>query len=243
MKNDINELLRAGFSEIVTARGLGNGKVTITTKVLTPEEAIGNPLERDYALIKGRERLVQARYDGALGVAFSDMYGNHEDDLVNIIDMDLFNNFRRAVFISMINAVLGKIGLVEKTSHCKDDGLIRCRDSLEDYIVREYGSPRIFMAGFQPRFAEVLTKKFDTIVCDMDSENIGKKVNGVTVRSGEEWERLVEGRDLLFVTGSSFVNDTAKNFIIEGTKTVFYGVTCAGPCYLLDLPRYCPEGA
>ncbi len=242
MKDDLNEILREKFLEIVKNHNLRNEKVIIKTKVLSNEEAIGNPLDRDYPLLKGKERLIQANYKNSAGVAFTDIYGNYEDYLYGIIEMDLSNNFRRAIFISVINAVLRDLNLIERTAHCKDNDLLKCRDQLEDFITHNYDNPRILMIGFQPRLAEALGNKFSVKFFDMDKDNIGKKVNGLKIINGDHWQDYTGACDLIFATGSTFVNDTAKNFIMPEAQTIFYGVTCAGPCYLLDIPRYCPEG-
>jgi len=50
------------------ARAIG-----LVAAALSPEEAIGNPEDRDYPLIVGKERLMQAEFRGALGQAFTDM--------------------------------------------------------------------------------------------------------------------------------------------------------------------------
>ena len=52
---------------------------------------------------------------------------------------------------------------------------------------------------------------------------------------------LIAKSDLLFVTSSTFINGTATKFVIPGKKTIFYGVSGAGPAYLLGLERYCHQ--
>ncbi len=242
MSKKINEILKSKFIDIVKSKNLTDEKITIKTKVLSETEAIGNPINKDYPLLLGKERLMQARYKGSTGVAFSDIYGNYEDSLYNILEMKLTNNYRRAIFISVLNAVLKDLGLIERTAHCKNDELLLCRDQLEMFVKDKFGSPSILMIGFQPRFAEVLSEKFSTVILDMDRKNIGKKIKNSSIESDQNWEKYINNHDLIFVTGSAFVNDTASNFILSGKTTVFYGVTCAGPCYLLGLPRYCPQG-
>jgi uncharacterized protein (DUF4213/DUF364 family) len=130
----------------------------------------------------------------------------------------------------------------QKTEHCKNEQLIECKNQLKDYITKNYGNPKILQVGHQPRFTELLTAEFDTKVLDLDKDNIDKKVNNIKINNGELWQNFLDDIDLIFITGSSFVNDTAEQYIKLNKNIVFYGVTCAAPCYLLDLPRYCPEG-
>ena len=68
----IIEASRARFFEIVKENGLLDSAVTVSTRPLTTEEAIGHPVRRDYPLIEGRERIIEARFSGARGHAFTD---------------------------------------------------------------------------------------------------------------------------------------------------------------------------
>lgn len=236
------EELREKIINIIRDYIIKDGRVRVTSRPLSSQEAIGNPEHSDYPIQKGRERLMRADFNGAHGVAFTDMFGDYEGFLYEMVNMKLDNNFRRAIFISTINAMLKSLGLIEKTSHCKDKGLVDCQKSAVNFFKKRFGNVKIFQVGFQPRFVEVLSKEFEFRVTDMDEENIGKRINGVMVERPEEIEKNVQWCDVIFATGSSFVNDTYKQFIVKGKQTVFYGVSCAGPVYLLDLERYCPEG-
>ncbi|MDY6934113.1 MAG: DUF364 domain-containing protein [Spirochaetota bacterium] len=236
------EELKRRIIDIVKEYKINDGIVKIRAKVLTPEEAIGNPEHDDYPIQKGRERMVQADFDGDCGVAFTDMYGNFEGSLYGILDMELTNNYRRAIFISTINACLNRLGLIIKTMHCRDQGPVNCQKQVTGFIKEKFRNPRIFLAGFQPRLCEALSRNFEIRTTDMDIDNIGKEINSVTVESSENTDENIEWCDLIFATGTTFVNGTFRQFITEKKPTVFYGVTCAGPVHLLNLARYCPEG-
>jgi ABC-type arginine transport system ATPase subunit len=56
--------------------------------------------------------------------------------------MDLSNNFRRAIFISSLNAVMRYLGLVTKTVHCKDNEPRLCGHELVRYIEKNYSPPK-----------------------------------------------------------------------------------------------------
>ena len=74
--------------------------VVIRAKPLTPEEAIGNPESEDFPILKGVERLMQAEFAGSFGQAFTDMYGDFEGTLQDVLAMELTNNYRRAIFVA-----------------------------------------------------------------------------------------------------------------------------------------------
>ncbi len=69
---------------------------------------------------------------GGLGQAFTDQYGDFESSLDKILDLDLKNKYRRAIFVATLNAVLRHMGLIGRTIHCKDQDPSRCGKSLID---------------------------------------------------------------------------------------------------------------
>lgn len=239
------------FSTIVRENGWEGCSITVKAKVLTPGEAIGNPEHDDYPILQGRERLMQATFRNGSGVAFTDMYGNFEATLADIATMDLGNNFRRAVFIASLNAILHELGQIEKTNHCKDSGPVQCGKQIVSYMMAEHfphagkKNPKdfkIFMVGLQPRLLEALAQTFTVRATDLDANNLGKSIGGVTIEPVAKEPELLRWCDLIFATGTTFVNDTAENLLTSGKKVVFYGVTCAAATKILGLPRFCPEG-
>ncbi|OGO06394.1 MAG: hypothetical protein A2Z76_04010, partial [Chloroflexi bacterium RBG_13_56_8b] len=173
------DTIKKEFVTLITENGLQGEGVVIRATPLSPEQALGNPEDRDYPLVAGVERLMQADFRGALGQAYTDMYGDFSGRLSEIVAMDLKNNFRRAIFISSLNAVMKHLGLITKTVHCKDDQPRECSQELVRYIETNYGQPKVAMVGFQPRMVEALAKKFELRVSDMDRDNIGKEKFGV----------------------------------------------------------------
>ncbi|MCK5241745.1 hypothetical protein KAR34_04765 [bacterium] len=237
----MNEL-RTKILKIIDKYKLKDGIVRVRAKVLSPEEAIGNPEHNDYPIQKGRERLMQAEYEGAFGVAFTDMFGNYEGSLYEIINMELNSNFRRAIFVATINAVLCRLGLIDKTGHCKDAGPVNCQKQVVGFIKERFENPKIFMIGLQPRLLEALSSEFELRATDLDENNIGKEINQVKVESVEAAEKNIKWCSLIFATGSTFVNETYQPLMAAGKPAIFFGVTGAGPVYLLNQKRYCPDG-
>ena len=240
MKTKIYEILKKEFARIVKDNAL-KGEVVIQTAVLSQEEAIGNPEDRDYPLIVGKERLMQAEFKNSLGQAFTDMYGNFSGRLSEIAAMELTNNFRRAIFISSLNAVTRYLGLITKTTHCKNDEPRQCGYELAKYIEEIYGHPKVAMVGLQPRMVEALSKRFELRVTDMDQANIGTEKFGCTIHGPQITGEHLEWCDVAVVTGTTIVNNTIDQFTIS-KPVIYYGVTISGAAKLLGLNHFCYFG-
>ncbi|MGC8659559.1 MAG: Rossmann-like domain-containing protein [Desulfomonilaceae bacterium] len=239
---DFYRRIKSKFKRLSEENNLGRDVIQVRVRTLSPEEAIGNPEDKDYPLIKGRERMMEAEFKGSAGQAFTDMYGNFLGDMNEVLNMDLNNNFRRAVFLASFNAVTRHLGLSDKTVHCKDEAPPKCASELVTYIHKNFGQPRIAMVGLQPRMVQSLAAAFDLRVVDMDEENIGREKFGVTIGPPEEAGPNIEWSDLALVTGSSLTNDTLRTFI-GLRQTVVYGVTIAGAAACFGLNRFCPYGS
>ena len=235
------EKIRQEFLKLIKEHGLEGEEVTVKAATLSTEEAIGNPEDKDYPLVKGQERMMQAEFRGARGQAFTDMYGDFSGRLSDIARMELKNNFRRAIFIATFNALMSYLGLAEGTVHCKDTKPRECAAELADYIENSYGHPKIAMVGFQPRMVEALAGRFELRVSDMDRDNIGQEKFGVKIDDPARSEDNLEWCDLALVTGTTVANDTIAQFI-TAKPVIFYGVTIAGAAKALGLNRFCPFG-
>ena len=235
------EAIKKEFAKLINENGLEGEEVVIRATTLSTEQAIGNPEDKDYPLVRGVERLMQAEFRGSRGQAFTDMYGDFTGRLSEIAEMDLKNNFRRAVFISSLNAVTNHLGLINQTVHCKDKQPRECATELASYIEKSYSQPRIAMVGFQPRMAEALAKQFELRVSDMDRDNIGQEKFGVKIDDPRQTAENLKWCDIALVTGTTIVNDTIDQFMTS-KPVVFYGVTISGAAKLLGLNRFCPFG-
>jgi hypothetical protein len=238
----LHEIIKKEFIRLVNENGLGGEEVIVRAAALSPEQAIGNPEDKDYPLVRGVERLMQAEFRGCRGQAFTDMYGNFSGQLADIAAMDLKNNFRRAIFISSLNAVMRYLGLIDQTVHCKDNQPRECGREMVKYVEKNYGQPRVAMVGFQPRMVEALAKKFELRVTDMDKDNIGKEKLGVRIYDPGQTGENMEWCDIAVVTGTTVVNDTIDQFRTN-KPVVFYGITISGAAKLLGLNSFCPLGS
>jgi hypothetical protein len=235
----LHDIIREKFIRLIKEHGLEGEEVTVKAAALSPEQAIGNPEDKDYPLVKGDERLMQAEFRGSKGHAFTDRYGNFSGRLADIAEMDLNNNFRRAIFIASLNAVMNHLGLAERTIHCKDKKPRECATELASYIKENYGQPKIAMVGFQPRMVEALAPHFELRVTDMDQENIGQEKFGVKIDDPARTKDNLDWCDIALVTGTTIVNDTIDQFLIA-KPVIFYGATIAGAAELQGLNRFCP---
>lgn len=231
------------FSRLIGEEGLAGEGVLVRARPLTAEEAIGTPRDGDYPLLKGKERLMEAQFRTARGQAYADLFGNYEGTLGEIAALELADNFRRAVFISTLNAVMRYCNLIEGTVHCRDREPEECARALEEYLGGEFGGlERAALVGHQPRLLEALAGRYRVRAVDLDPENIGRTRSGVVIEPPEDVGELIEWADLLLVTGTTVVNGTIELFLGLEQPVVFYGVTIAGPAQILNLHRFCARG-
>jgi hypothetical protein len=238
---DIYEELKEKIFRISAEENLLLEPVRVKARVLSTEEAIGNPEADDFPLQKGKEKMMQAEFLGAVGQAFTDRYGDFEGTLEDVLKMELSNNFRRAIFVSTINAVLRHLNKIEKTVHCRDKEPAECATELSAHILGKFGKVKTALIGFQPRMAEALSAQFTLRVVDLDQDNIGKEKFGVTIEGPENTENVMDWADLLVVTGTTLVNGTIVNFLRD-IPLLFYGTTIAGAAYLMNWDRFCGRG-
>jgi hypothetical protein len=240
---EVVQKLRSHLEATAAEHELLDESVVVTARALSPEEAIGNPEHDDYPLTKGRERIMEAVVRGAPGQAFTDMYGRWEGSIRDVCAMAALNNFRRAILVAVLNAVMRYAGEVEGTRHCRDGDPVRCALELKEYVRDEGLKPPFALIGYQPRLAEALADLGELRIADLDAGNIGRERAGVTVSHPDDTPELLEGAGCAFVTGSTVVNGTIAQFLDLGIPTVFFGVTIAGPAVVLGLRRYCALGA
>ena len=233
------ETLKKILAEIIREKRLASEKVRISGRALTLKEAIANPEYSDYPLQRGKERLMQADLGGSLGQAFTDMPGNFEGMLSQVIEINLTNNFRRAVFISTINALMRYLGMIDKSVHCKGTGPVKCSKDMIKYLKKKFGKPKVALVGLQPRMLEALSSEFEVNVMDLDENKIGQKIYGILVGPPQRTEANLKWCDVALVTGTTLINNTIGEFKTE-KPVIYYGVTIAGPARLLGLEHFCP---
>jgi len=236
----ILEQAKTKLQALADTNSIDDQQITITCKILTPEEAIGNPLHDDYPIQLGKERLIEAEFLRKKGQAFSDSYFNYKGSVRDILSLGLDTTARRAIFVSSLNAILAGLNEMPEALHCRNDDLMRCGDCFSDYIrALPQETDKVLLVGLQPRLLESLTAQKQVRVCDLNPDNIGVSKCGVFVDGPDRFADNAQWADVIFATGSTVVNGTIDDIIDTGRNTYFYGVTIAGIAHLLGLKHFC----
>lgn len=237
----ILEEFRRQMLEIVEEHGLsGDGIEVVSARPLTPEEAIGKPDRSDFPIQKGKEFMMEARYRGSRGQAFTSMPREFQGTIDEVFRRELETDFDRALVVATGNALLACLGVAEKTVHCRDDGPRKCADKVTEYLGERFGSPRVGVIGRQPALIAALKERLPIRVTDMDTEKVGSSDLGVVIEGVENTQDVIDWADVLLVTGTVLANDTIDG-LLASKPVVFYGVTIAGAAALLGMERYCPN--
>lgn len=235
------ERVRGRVRDLWIGNGLLDERVDI--RALAPREAIGTPGE-GYKLEVGRERMMEATFRGARGQAFSDHFGNFSGTLAEVAAMPLTDNYRRAVFVSSMNATLCALGLCDRTVHCREQGPAECAVKLREHLLAAHPGRRVTLVGLQPKFLNALAGDFELRVLDLDPENIGKTISGVTIEGPDTRQAATAWAELLLVTGSALANGSIFDFVDAGadsppTPAIVFGVSAAGTAALYGWERFC----
>ncbi len=244
------EQARDLFAGIVERERLAERFVSVRVFPLTAEEAIGRPWRRDFPIVIGKERVIEARFRGTRGQAFTDSPQEFEGTLAEVLNLELTTNQHRAVLIAALNAVLSHLGMVEATVHCKDEDPEYCALEIAETVSVRFGSVSVGLIGLNPAIAERLVDRFgaDRVrITDLDPDNVGKVRFGVQVWDGSgRTEDLIVASDVVVFTGTTLVNATFDQIwhliYAHDKRYLVYGMTAAGVCRLVGIDRICPRG-
>jgi len=241
-RNELYYTLKTGFIKILAGEDLLTDSIEITSKSLTPEEAIGVTKRKDFPIIVGKEIMLQADYRGAKGQAFTDSPAVFKGTLAEVCRMDIESDpYAAGLFIASLNAVMAFLGRADNTVHCRSEGPEKCSKDIVEYVKSNFGNPKIALVGYQPAMLERLSEEFNVRVLDLNEDNIGKPRYGVTVENGiSDYEEVIrEWSDLVLCTGSTICNGTIVDFIGLDKPVLFFGTTLAGAAPILGLDRIC----
>lgn len=246
----ILERTRPKFRTIIEENELMGAEVSVLAQPLTPAEAIGTPGRRDFPIVLGRERVIESRVIGSRGHAFTDTPQEYVGTLENVLNLDLTASQNRAIYVATLNAVLGHLGMVNATVHCKDDDPERCALEMARTVLDRYGRVEVGLIGLNPPIAERLVDTFgvDHVrITDLNGDNIGTQRFGVEIWDGNDrTEELIDASDVVVLTGTSLVNGTFdriwRRIRTRGKAYLVYGVTAAGVSELLGIDRIWPCG-
>lgn len=225
----------------------------ISVRPLGVVEAIGDPAPwRDYPLLKGKEKLIEATFRGEIGQAFTSSPAGWQGSLGDVLRFDLEKERDLALYVACVNAVGRHLGLAGDTIHCKDKGPADCAKRMAKELAKRLPEGgKVGIIGYQPAFIHALSESFGpdrVMVSDLDPDNIGRREAGVPIIDGATGlDELADWADLGFATGSTLANGTldgiVEAFETRGKPIIFFGTTIAVPAVLLGLERLCFEGA
>jgi uncharacterized protein (DUF4213/DUF364 family) len=224
--------------------------VTVFAKPLTPEEAIGNPGRRDFPIIIGKERVIEATVMGSRGHAYTDSPQEFTGTLQQVLALELTANQHRAIFVATLNALMGHLKMATKTVHCKDEEPEDCALEIADTIRKKHGHLNVGLIGLNPAIAERLVDAFGpnhVRITDLSRDNVGQRKFGVEIWDGfTRTDELIDVSDLIVFTGTTLINDTFSGIFdrieSQGKRYLVYGVTAAGISELFGIERICPRG-
>lgn len=220
----------------------------VTVRPLSGSEAIGKPPITDLPLLRGKERLLEARIEDVKGQAFTDSPKSFSGNLKEVLSLNLSTCENRAIFVATLNAVLRYLGFISKSMHCKDEAPLKCASEILN-LVRPF--QKVGIIGFHPAITQVLAHnigKDNLKITDLDKDNIGKVKYGIEIWDGERYtDRLISEADIILITGTTIINGTFNYIFEQISKTkkpyYIYGITASGICYLLSLNHVCPYGS
>jgi len=242
------ERSRQPFRALIHEQGLAAAEVTVRARPLSSEEAIGEPGRRDFPLLKGKERLVEAVIEEARGHAFTDSPREFTGSVEELLSLPLSDTRDRGLYLAALNAAFRHAGRVKGTVHCRDDDPERCAGQIATEVEATLRWERIGLIGFNPALAEELARRFgvDRLrLTDLDPDNIGAERFGIPIWDGESRaEELIRWADGVLLTGTTFVNGTFdplwKTIVATRTPAILFGVTAAAMAHLFGFERLCP---
>jgi uncharacterized protein (DUF4213/DUF364 family) len=238
---------REAFSSLIEEKRLSAHPVQVTTRALSTEEAIGRPKYDDLPLLRGKEVMIEAEFRGAKGHAFTAAPAPWEGTLEELLQLPLGDNHHRAILTAAMNAVLRSLGEIDRTIHCRNEGIERCGEAIARELRQQQGPISVGVIGYQPGLVVGLAQHFgpDNVhVTDLLWENIGRRAHGIEIWDGmTRTGDLATMSQLVLATGSTAANGTLDGILRlaeeSHTPLVLYGVTGAAVCHLCRLRRVC----
>jgi len=243
------EKSKAYFKKLIEENELLKKKISVLAKPLSVEEAIGEPGRRDFPIIEGKERILEAVIDGSKGHTFTDSAKEFKGELHQIAKLPLANNHNRAIYIATLNSVMRYLGILDGTVHCKNDEPEKCAKDISEKLYEKHGKVKIGLIGLNPAIAEEMIYRFgnqNVIISDLYKNNIQNgEINVLDGKTSTKY--LVQNSDVIVLTGTTFVNDTFDAIfeVIQKAGKIFYvyGVTSAALCKIFNFERLCPYGS
>lgn len=238
---------RRAFAGMVDDAGISGASIRIVARTLSTEEAIGTPVYDDLPLLRGKEVMIEAEFEGAKGHAFTSAPSSWRGTLGDLLALPLDRARERALLNAAMNAVLRFLGVVDKTVHCHSEDIARCGAEMAACLRQEFDLIPVGLVGYQPGLAAGLVEQFgpeNVRITDLLEGNLGRAVGGVEIWDGAaRTEELVRRSRLVLATGSTAANGTLDQLqelsATMGASLIVYGVTAAAACHLCSIRRLC----
>ncbi|PKM76831.1 MAG: hypothetical protein CVU90_10415 [Firmicutes bacterium HGW-Firmicutes-15] len=223
-----------------------NLEVSVNSRALSAEEAIGHPERQDYPLIRGKEVLLQAEIQGSIGQAFTGDPIPFDGTIDTLLKTLSDRPGHQALAVAVLNALAKKMGITSNTIHCVNNEPEECGQYISEYLFSQHGACNVGIIGYQPALLEHCKDRFGVEhvhITDLNPDIIGELRYGVEVWDGlKDTPKLVETSDVLLITGTILANGTFTDVIPEiGNKPYyFFGTTCAALAAINGANRLCP---
>lgn len=146
--------VRERFVALVNSHGLRKEMIQVDIGILTSKQAIGEPYRHDFALLGGKEVMIEAVFKGSSGQAFTNQPKNFKGSLDDVLNLSLYRIDNRALFIATMNSVCSHLGVIGQVRHCRDKEPENCGREIAERLSRKYGKIKIGMVGYQPAIPE-----------------------------------------------------------------------------------------
>ena len=103
------ETAREKLVKILREHNLLDEPVEVLARFLTPEEAIGTPGRRDFPIVRGKEKMLEATIRGARGQSFTDSRREFVGTVAQVLALPLLPGLVQ--YLSMLSVVLPKKSL------------------------------------------------------------------------------------------------------------------------------------
>jgi len=181
------EKAKKKFEQIILENNLGYEGVFVSAGVVSTQQAIGNPNRQDYALLEGKEVMIEAEFKGSFGQAFTSKPTTFTGSLAEVLKNPLARSEDRAIFVASLNGVMAYLKRVSGLRHCRDEEPEVCAQQIAEYIHSKYVKVKIGLIGLQPAILYRLVTNFGPshIRCtDLNRKNIGQYKYGAKIWDG-----------------------------------------------------------
>lgn len=209
--------------------------------------------DKDYPLIRGPEILLTCNVLDCTGQAFTVVPRNYRGKLADIFRLNLSDPVNLGIFYATCNALLKKLGVVDRSSHCINDEPKLCGKLLTRNLFMDYGSNiTILHIGYHPGHIHELYQVFKDhlLITDLRHDIVWRYKSNRLIYDGIGNDVYIGIADIVLVTGSSIVNNTFWDIISRAIllrkKIMVYGITGYGISKLikkiigLEINTFCP---